>query len=64
MEDGIVGHISMADPFDKTLSETIHKAISKPGVLAGDDIRVHSGSTIVCIGNASPSWTRTSGLTC
>ena len=53
-EDGIVGHISMADPFDKSLSETIYKAISKPGVLAGEDIKVHSGSTVICIGNEPP----------
>ncbi|KAL9639137.1 MAG: hypothetical protein Q9164_001102 [Protoblastenia rupestris] len=39
----------MADPFDKSLSETIYKAISKPGVLAGEDIKVHSGSTVICI---------------
>lgn len=49
-EDGLVGHIGMADPFDKMLAETIHKAISKPGVLKGEGVDVHSGNTVICIG--------------
>ena len=46
----MVGHISMADPFDKPLSELIYKAISHPGVLEGENTKVHSASTIICIG--------------
>ena len=39
----------MADPFDKMLSNIIHKAISKPGVLEGVDFKAHTESTIICI---------------
>ncbi|KAL2044678.1 hypothetical protein N7G274_002452 [Stereocaulon virgatum] len=48
-EAGMVGHISMADPFDKLLSEAIYSAISAPGVLEGEDIKVHKNNTVICI---------------
>ena len=49
-ENGIVGHVSMADPFDVPLSQAIHAAISRPGVLEGDDVKAHSAGTVICIG--------------
>ena len=48
-EDGIVGHISLADPFDIALSKAITTAISAPDVLDGNTLKVHSGATIICI---------------
>jgi len=48
-ESGMVGHISMADPFDKPLSDAIYKAISHPGVLEGDNVSAHKNSTVICI---------------
>lgn len=48
----MVGHISMADPFDKQLSEAIYSAITKPGVLGGESLEVHNNSTIICIGES------------
>ncbi|KAG8532888.1 uncharacterized protein KY384_002766 [Bacidia gigantensis] len=56
-ENGIVGHVSMADPFDKPLSKIITKAISAPRVLEGnegDAIRVHGDATTICIGAVAP----------
>lgn len=35
-EDGVVGHISMADPFDDALSAAVARAIAAPGVLEGE----------------------------
>ena len=48
-----MGHVSMADPFDKTLSDAIHKAIGKPGTLDGQDLVVHNGVNVICIGRFS-----------
>lgn len=39
----------MADPFDTSLSSTIHAALSPPGVLEGDNLQVHSNATVICI---------------
>lgn len=46
----MVGHVSMADPFDGPLSKAIHTAISQPGVLEGDDVKAHIAGTVICIG--------------
>ena len=53
-EKGMVGHISMADPFDKMLSESVYKAISRPGVLEGEEVKAHKDCTVICIGTVSP----------
>ncbi len=44
----------MADPFDGPLSKTVHDAISRPGVLEGEDVRAHSAGTVICIGMIPP----------
>ena len=41
--DGIVGHVSLADPVCSVLAETLHKAAKKAGA------NVHKGGTYVCI---------------
>lgn len=55
-EDGMVGHISMANPFDKVLSATVHNALSPPGTLDGEGVQVHFGSTLICIGQSAFHW--------
>ena len=49
-ENGMVGHVSMADPFDVHLSKAVHDAISRPGVLEGEGVKAHSAGTVICIG--------------
>ena len=44
----------MADPFDKMLSEVVFKAIGRPGLLEGEGMKVHGGSTVICIGKCPP----------
>ncbi len=39
----------MADPLDKQLSESIHKALSPPGTLEGPSLTVHQNATLICI---------------
>ena len=46
----MVGHVSMADPFDVPLSEAVHTAISRLGVLEGEEVKAHSAGTVICIG--------------
>ncbi len=58
----MVGHISMADPFDKMLSESVHKAISRPGVLEGEEVKAHKDCTVICIGTVSPPSFQRSNL--
>lgn len=48
-EGGIVGHVSMADPYDSDLGQLIAKAVGKEGVLQGG-IKLHETGTVVCIG--------------
>ncbi|KAM0805431.1 nucleoside phosphorylase domain-containing protein [Usnea florida] len=48
-ENGVVGHVSMADPFDAPLSKAVHDAISQPGVLEGEGVKAHSAGTVICI---------------
>ena len=58
-ENGVVGHVSMADPFDKPLSAAVAQAISAPGVLEGEKTakatgdtatpQVHANATVICI---------------
>lgn len=43
----------MADPFDKMLSESVYNAISRPGVLEGEDVKAHKDCTVIVIGNYS-----------
>ena len=42
----------MADPFDAPLSKAVHDAISRPGVLEGEDVTAHSAGTVICIGKS------------
>lgn len=49
-ENGAVGHVSMADPFDAPLSKAVHDAIGQPGVLEGEGVKAHSAGTVICIG--------------
>lgn len=44
----------MADPFDGPLSKAVHEAISRPGVLEGEDVKAHSAGTVICIGMIIP----------
>jgi len=48
-EGGLVGHVSMADPFDKALSAIVTKAVGKEGVLEGNGVKLHVKGTVVCI---------------
>ncbi|KAL8689614.1 MAG: hypothetical protein Q9218_004756 [Villophora microphyllina] len=48
-EGGMVGHVGFADPFDLALSRKVTQAIDKPDVLEGENARVHSKGTVVCI---------------
>ena len=43
----------MADPFDVPLSQAVHTAISRPGVLEGDGVKAHSAGTVICIGTSN-----------
>lgn len=52
----------MADPFDKMLSESVHKAISRPGVLEGEEVKAHKDCTVICIGTVSPPSFQRSNL--
>lgn len=64
-ENGIVGHVSMADPFDLPLSKAVHEAISQPGVLEGEDVKAHSAGTVICIGTIkSLPYLPTHSFTC
>ena len=49
-EAGMVGHVSMADPFDIPLSNAVYRAINRPGVLEGEGMGVHGAGTVICIG--------------
>ena len=49
-EDGVVGHVGMAEPFDGVLSGVVRGAIGRRGVLEGEGVEVHGRSTIICIG--------------
>ncbi|MCJ1463857.1 S-methyl-5-thioadenosine phosphorylase [Pseudocyphellaria aurata] len=48
-EGGLVGHVSMADPFDKLLSGIVAKAVRTDGVLQGDGVKLHENGTVICI---------------
>ncbi|KAL8715782.1 MAG: hypothetical protein Q9220_000449 [cf. Caloplaca sp. 1 TL-2023] len=48
-EGGMVGHVSLADPFDPALSKVLSKAISRPGLLEGENVELHSKGTVICI---------------
>ena len=48
-EGGVVGHVSMADPYDRELSAMIAKAVGKEGVLQGG-VKLHDKGSVVCIG--------------
>ncbi|MCJ1229685.1 S-methyl-5-thioadenosine phosphorylase [Toensbergia leucococca] len=48
-EEGVVGHVGFADPFDQGLREVIGKAVGKEGVLEGEGVKLHDGGTVVCI---------------
>lgn len=54
----MVGHVSMADPFDKALSAIVTKAVGKEGVLEGNGVKLHDKGTVVCIGIPFyyPAW--------
>lgn len=45
----MVGHIGFADPFDTALSKVLSKAISKPGLLEGENAQLHPKGTVICI---------------
>lgn len=59
LEDGIVGHVSMADPVDGPLSQCVRTALKADGVLQGEDAassssssttpNVHEKTTLICI---------------
>ena len=60
-EDGVVGHVSMADPVDAGLSELVATALGKEGVLIGESTpssttttsatapKLHRKTTLICI---------------
>ena len=45
----------MADPFDKMLSESVYNAISRPGVLEGENVKAHKDCTVIVIGTIPPT---------
>ncbi|KAG6993923.1 hypothetical protein G7Y79_00049g084830 [Physcia stellaris] len=48
-ESGTVGHVSMADPFDRPLSTLLTTALSTPNLLEGPNLTVHPSGTVICI---------------
>ncbi|MCJ1312512.1 S-methyl-5-thioadenosine phosphorylase [Agyrium rufum] len=48
-EQGIVGHVGFADPFDDELREVIVEAVHGKGVLQGSDVKIHPSGSLVCM---------------
>jgi len=48
-ENGVVGHIGFADPFDNLLRDVIIKAVKKEGTLQGEKISLHEEGTLICM---------------
>lgn len=46
-EEGMVGHVGFADPFDGSLGEVVRKLGHS---LEGDGVRLHDKGTIICMG--------------
>lgn len=58
---GVVGHVGFADPFDAQLSKLVAKCAH---VLEGEDVKLHEGGTLICMGTSSPHPTQPSGQKC
>ena len=52
-EEGVVGHVGFADPFDNELRDVIVKAVEGKKVLQGKDVDIHGKGTLVCMGTIS-----------
>ncbi|MCJ1294153.1 S-methyl-5-thioadenosine phosphorylase [Xylographa carneopallida] len=48
-ENGVVGHIGFADPFDNALRAIIIDAVQGKGVLEGENIQLHESGTLICM---------------
>ena len=48
-EDGMVGHVGFADPFDEGLAKVIRKCGHS---LEGENVRLHDQGLLVCMGTA------------
>ncbi|MCJ1477798.1 S-methyl-5-thioadenosine phosphorylase [Lambiella insularis] len=48
-ENGVVGHIGFANPFDNLLRSIIIQAVQGKGVLEGRDIKLHESGTLICM---------------
>lgn len=46
-EDGIVGHVGFADPFDAKVAEVVKKC---GHALEGEGVRMHDIGTVICMG--------------
>lgn len=46
-EDGMVGHVGFADPFDTKLAEVVRKCGHS---LEGEGVSLHDKGTLVCMG--------------
>ena len=49
-ENGVVGHIGFADPFDNVLRNIVIKALQGTGVLEGENAILHESGTLICMG--------------
>lgn len=50
----MVGHVGFADPFDANMAAIVAKCA---GVLEGEDVKLHAGGTLICMGMISlPSY--------
>ena len=50
-ENGVVGHIGFADPFDNLLRSIIIEALQGKDVLEGENATLHDSGTLICMGS-------------
>jgi 5'-methylthioadenosine phosphorylase len=55
-EDGLVGHVGFADPFDEQVAQVVRKCGRAP---EGEGVVMHDSGTIICMGAYSARPTDT-----
>lgn len=48
-ENGVVGHVGFADPFDEDLRTIISKSVKGKNVLKGDNAKLHDSGLLICM---------------
>lgn len=56
-EQGVVGHVGFADPFDDELRRIVFESVEGKGVLEGENVRMHDRGTLICMGSFAPCFT-------